>query len=125
MCSPLLTKIYTSDPDVIQLASARIAIMCLSYFLCGIMDVTVGTLRGLGYSIIPMITSIIGVCGFRVIWVLFIFSTNRNIGLLYASYPISWILTGSILIICFLSLYKKKFLPLEKEELKANEINTY
>lgn len=116
LCSPFLTRIYTSDPDVIHLASARIAIMCLSYFLCGIMDVTVGTLRGLGYSIIPMITSIIGVCGFRVIWVLFIFSVNRNIGLLYASYPISWILTGTILIICFFSLYKKKFKPLEIEE---------
>jgi putative MATE family efflux protein len=112
--SPILTRLYSSDPDVIALATNRIAIMCLSYFLCGIMDVTVGTLRGLGHSIIPMITSIIGVCGFRVVWVLFIFSQNRNIGLLYASYPISWIITGVILICCFLVVYKKKFKPLEQ-----------
>lgn len=110
--SPILTKLYTSDPDVIILATNRIAIMCLSYFLCGIMDVTVGTLRGLGYSIIPMITSIIGVCGFRVLWVLGVFSENRNIGLLYASYPISWIITGSVLFICFLFIYKKIIKPL-------------
>ena len=91
--------------------------MCVSYFLCGMMDVTVGTLRGMGYSIVPMITSIIGVCGFRVIWVLFIFSQNRNIGLLYASYPISWIFTGIILICCFLVVYKKKFQPLEENNI--------
>lgn len=108
----ILLKLYTSDHDVLELAMARLAIMCVSYFICGMMDVTVGTLRGMGYSIIPMTTSIIGVCGFRVIWVLFIFSQNRNIGLLYASYPISWICTGSILVLCFLMVYKKKFKPL-------------
>ena len=115
--NPYLIKLYTSDPDVIALAANRLAIMCVSYFLCGMMDVTVGTLRGMGYSIVPMITSIIGVCGFRVIWVLFIFSQNRNIGLLYASYPISWIFTGIMLICCFLVVYKKKFQPLEENNI--------
>lgn len=115
LASPALVTLYTSDPDVMGLASSRLAIMCVTYFLCGIMDVTVGTLRGMGYSIVPMITSIIGVCGFRVIWVLGVFSQNRDIGLLYASYPISWIMTGIVLIICFFVLYKIKFKPLENE----------
>ena len=108
-----LIKLYSSDPDVIALASARLAIMCISYFICGIMDVTVGTLRGMGYSLVPMITSVIGVCGLRVLWVLLIFSQNRDIGLLYASYPISWIVTGCMLFICFINIYKKKFKSLE------------
>ena len=111
-----LVTLYTSDPDVMVLATSRLAIMCLTYFICGMMDVTVGTLRGLGYSIIPMITSIIGVCGFRVFWVLCVFSQDRNIGLLYASYPISWICTGIILVICFLVLYKTKFKVINTEE---------
>ena len=89
--------------------------MCFSYFICGMMDVTVGTLRGMGYSIIPMFTSILGVCGLRVFWVLVVFAQNRNIGMLYASYPISWIITGSILVCCFFAVYTKKYKPLETE----------
>lgn len=117
----VLAKLYNPDPEVIDLATKRLAIMCMSYFLCGIMDITVGTLRGLGYSIVPMITSIIGVCGFRVFWVLCIFSQNRNIGLLYASYPISWILTEIVLIICFIVIYKKKIKPLINLDVEPEE----
>ena len=115
LASGSLIKLYSSDPDVIALAATRLAIMCFSYFICGMMDVTVGTLRGMGYSIIPMFTSIIGVCGLRVFWVLVVFAQNRNIGMLYASYPISWIITGSVLVCCFFAVYAKKYKPLETE----------
>lgn len=115
LASGSLIKLYTSDPDVMALAANRLAIMCLSYFICGMMDVTVGTLRGMGYSIIPMFTSILGVCGLRVFWVLVVFTKDRNIGMLYASYPISWIITGAVLVCCFFAVYKKKYKPLETE----------
>ena len=82
-------------------------IICVPYFLCGMMDVVVGSLRGLGKSTTPMIVSLLGVCGLRILWIFTIFRSNMNLGLLYVSYPISWIITFMILIICFVYLYKK------------------
>lgn len=107
-----LLQIYTTDAEVVQIGIIRMAILCAPYFLCGIMDVMVGSLRGLGHSLIPMIVSLIGVCGMRLIWVYTLFRMNMNLGLLYASYPISWILTFAVLFISFQVLYRKEIKPL-------------
>ena len=87
----------------------RMAILCAPYFLCGMMDVMVGTLRGMGYSTVPMITALLGVCVFRIVWIFTVFRMDMNLGLLYATYPMSWILSGSAHYICFLIIYNKKF----------------
>lgn len=108
-------KLYTSDLDSIEVGFIRLHYLCLPYFLCGIMDVMVGVLRGIGYSTIPMIVSIVGVCGFRVAWIFGIFYQNTNftnvndLHLLYASYPISWIITFTVHLICYFILSKKVF----------------
>lgn len=107
-----LLQIYTTDAEVVQIGIIRMAILCAPYFLCGIMDVMVGSLRGLGHSLVPMIVSLIGVCGMRLIWVYTLFRMNMNLGLLYASYPISWILTFAVLFISFQVLYRKEIKPL-------------
>ena len=107
-----LLQIYTTDAEVVQIGIIRMAILCAPYFLCGIMDVMVGSLRGLGHSLIPMIVSLIGVCGMRLIWVYTLFRMNMNLGLLYASYPISWILTFAVLFVSFQVLYRKEIKPL-------------
>lgn len=65
-----LLRIYSSDPEVIQFGLKRMAVFGTTYFLCGIMDTMVGSIRGLGSSVIPMCVSIIGVCGLRVLWIL-------------------------------------------------------
>lgn len=101
---PLLS-IYDKNPDVIDIGIIRMSIICLTYFLCGIMDVLVGGLRGLGYSIIPMIVSIIGVCGFRLLWIFTVFENNHTLKTLYISYPISWIATAAIQLICYIFVY--------------------
>ena len=74
------------------------------------MDVMVGVLRGLGRSTLPMVVSILGVCGIRVAWILFVFTPNTNfqnaadLNLLYVSYPISWTITFFIHLICYFIL---------------------
>lgn len=107
LSSGFLLNIYTTDPDVIKIGTIRMGIICVPYFLCGMMDVVVGSLRGLGKSTTPMIVSLLGVCGLRILWIFTIFRSNMNLGLLYVSYPISWIITFMILIVCFVYLYKK------------------
>ena len=87
---PLL-GIYTSSPEVVSYGLIRLKYVCATYFLCGLMDVMVGTIRGMGYSIMPMLVSLTGACAFRVIWIFTIFQMDRTLDCLYISYPISWV----------------------------------
>lgn len=105
---PLL-GIYSNDPQVIQYGLARLAIISTLYFSCGIMDVFAGTIRGLGYSVTPMIVSLLGACAFRVIWIFTIFQIQHTQFILYISYPISWVLTTSAHLICYLYIRKNRF----------------
>lgn len=91
---PLLS-LYTDSPAVVEAGIVRLNIICTIYFLCGIMDVMVGALRGLGYSIAPMIVSLLGACAFRLLWIATVFQIDRfhTIETVYISYPISWMLT--------------------------------
>ena len=91
-----LLGIYNNDPEVINWGMLRLKILLSTYFLCGVMDVISGTLRGLGHSIKPMITIIIGVCGFRIFWVCVIFPLHRSMTSLICSYPISWALVSIV-----------------------------
>lgn len=103
-----LIGIYTNAEEAITVGITRLWIICCTYFLCGIMEVFVGGLRGLGYSIVPMIVSIAGVCLFRLVWIYTAFRANPSIEILYLSYPISWLLTGAIHCGCYLFVYRKK-----------------
>lgn len=98
---PLLS-IYASETDVIQAGIVRLGYVSRFYFLCGIMDVMVGSLRGLGYSIFPMLMSLIGACGIRLLWIAFIFPLNPIPDTVYVSYPITWIITISAHILTYL-----------------------
>ena len=99
-----LLLLYTSSPEVVQAGMNRLTIVAALYALCGVMDTMVGVLRGLGYSIVPMIVSLIGACGLRLFWIftffrLDAFHTPRS---LYLTYPVSWILTGGTPLLCFI-----------------------
>lgn len=102
-----LVGIYSSDPEVIQYGLKRLAIFGTTYFICGIMDTMVGSIRGLGYSVLPMCVSLTGACAFRVIWIYTIFQWNRTLTTLYLSYPASWIVTTIAHVICFIWIRKK------------------
>lgn len=102
-----LIGIYSSDPEVVSYAVLRIGIICSTYFLCGIMDTMVGSMRGLGYSVLPMIVSLTGVCGLRIVWIFTVFAMNRTLYTLYLSYPVSWGVTALVHFMCFLVVRRK------------------
>ncbi|MBQ8041643.1 MAG: polysaccharide biosynthesis C-terminal domain-containing protein, partial [Lachnospiraceae bacterium] len=102
---PLLA-LYTSEAAAINYGLIRMKIIFSTYFLCGIMDVLVGCLRGLGRSILPMIVSLLGACGLRVLWIFTIFKAYPALETIYISYPISWTLTATVHLICLLIVMK-------------------
>jgi len=103
---PLLS-IYTDDPQVIAFGMRRMVCILPVYFLCGCMDVAVGSIRGMGYSIMPMIVSLLGACAFRIIWIFTVFQVVHTPECLYISYPISWTLTLMVHLICYRLIVKK------------------
>lgn len=84
-------------------------IICGTYFLCGIMDAQVGVLRGLGYSVLPMVTSLVGACGLRLLWVATVFQIYHTPTMLYLSYPVSWTLTAAAHFTFFLIVRKRAY----------------
>ena len=102
-------RIYTNDAAVIAAATMRTNTIALTYFLCGTMDTTVGLLRGMGASVMPMVVSIVGVCVFRIVWILAVFPLNPTLTMLYISYPISWALTFAAHLMCYFYVKRKKF----------------
>lgn len=113
-----LLSIYTSSQQVINIGMRRLKIIVLMYALCGMMDVMVGVLRGLGYSFVPMIVSLIGACAFRLVWIATIFQVDRfhSIETIYWSYPISWSLTFLAHLISFVIIRKKLSSKWRKDE---------
>ena len=104
--TPIL-RIYTKDADVIACGLEIISITTIPYFLCGIMDLFPGALRGMGYSSVPMILSIIGTVGTRILWIFVLFPHHRTLFFLFISYPGSWIFTIVLQVICFYFVRKR------------------
>ena len=107
LAGDLLLGFYSSDAQVLRYGMLRLEIICGTYFLCGIMDCMVGSLRGLGYSVIPMFVSLTGACGFRVLWVFTVFAAYRSLDVLYLSYPVSWAITAIAHMITFRKIRRK------------------
>ena len=106
-----LLSLFSADPAVIAAGMERQIIVCAPYFLCGMMDVMTGALRGIGYSLLPMIVSILGACAFRLFWVFTVFAAYPTLPCLMLSYPVSWLLTFSVLLVIFLVLWNRSFVP--------------
>lgn len=99
---PLLS-IYTSGEASIEAGLRRMVYVCGTYFLCGVMEVLVGSLRGMGYSITPMIVSLLGACGLRLVWLATVFQIEQyhTPDTVYLSYPVSWVITVAAHVVCF------------------------
>ena len=102
-----ILRIYTSDAEVIKCGLEILSITTVPYFLCGIMDLFPGALRGMGYSAVPMILSVIGTVGMRVLWIYVVFPLNRSLYVLFISYPASWGITIVMQVICYIFVRKK------------------
>jgi Na+-driven multidrug efflux pump len=90
---PLLS-IYTTDLAVIELGMMRMRIMMMVYFTCGIMSVFPGLSRGMGFSVLPMISTLVGACLMRIIWLVTVFALYPTPVMLFVSYPVTWTLAG-------------------------------
>ena len=99
--------IYTSDTDVVQCGLEILSITTVPYFMCGIMDLLPGALRGMGHSAVPMVLSVIGTVGTRIVWIYGFFPQHRSLHFLFISYPASWILTIIMQAVCFWFVRKK------------------
>ena len=104
-----LLSLYSTDAAVIEVGLERMYIMHLTYFICGVMDVLTGALRGIGYSILPMFVSLMGACAFRILWVVTIFAAFPTMRCLIISYPVSWLLTALVLLVFFNLIWKRRF----------------
>lgn len=98
-----LLGIYSPSAEVIAAGMMRVRIICSVYALCGVMDVLVGALRGIGYSIIPMIVSLVGACGLRLLWIVTVFQIPEyhSLTTIYISYPITWTITLTVHAVTF------------------------
>lgn len=102
-----LLSLFTKSEPVIKLGTMRLSIIVTTYFIAGIMEVSVGALRGIGYSFSTMLISLFGVCGFRIAWIFTIFKQVPTLECLYLSYPISWTITALVQTIMFVVLASK------------------
>lgn len=110
--APQLLNLYIDQTaenidQIISTGITRMLYVAVPYFICGEMEVLAGVMRGCGYSLTPMIVSTLGACGFRILWIYTVFAANHTLPTLYISYPISWILTSLVHLICFAIVWRK------------------
>ena len=107
-----LLSAYNNEAEVISYGLIRLSIISTMYFLFGLMDVMVGAMRGIGYSILPMIVSLVGACGLRIVWIYTVFVKFRTLDILFISYPVTWTITFLSHLVCYYIVtrkYKDKF----------------
>ena len=107
--APQLLSLYLKEGgEAIRYGITRMNYVCSVYFLCGIMDVLSGSLRGMGASTVPMVVSILGACGLRVLWVVTVFRQYQTLDSLFVVFPVSWLVTILALVVCFVIVWKKR-----------------
>ncbi len=122
---PLL-RAYGCSSEAVEYGIERLGLILIPYFLCGIMEVAVGVLRAIGRSVSPMVVSIFGVVGLRVLWVFTLFRVRHTLFMLYLSYPVSWLVTLLVQFVCYFAVRGKTFRKLremraEREKADASE----
>lgn len=107
LMGPQLLRVYTSDAAVIQCGMEILLYTTVTYFMCGLMDLFPGALRGMGFSAFPMLLSVIGTVGTRIVWIFWVFPKHRSLDVLFISYPASWFLTIVLQVICYCFVRRK------------------
>ncbi len=108
---PQLISLYNPEAGVIADGMIRMSIVLPTYFICGMMDVMVGQMRGIGLSLTPMIVSLTGACLLRIVWVMTVFAADPVLRTLYISYPVSWSVTFVIHFCCYIIISRKRLRP--------------
>ena len=109
--------VFAYSPDnlnAIYFGMIRLKYICLLYVTCGIMEVFTGVIRGTGSTVMPMVVSIFGVCGVRIVWIFTAFQYVHTLDCLYLSYVLSWTFTSLVHFFCYLYIKKKVLKPSDK-----------
>lgn len=106
--APQLLGLYTDTPEAIEYGIMRMNTVVLMYFVAGIMEVCNHSLRGIGYSLTPMLIALIGTCAFRLLWIYTVYPAWREYLCLLLSWPVSWLVTGITAAIVLIVSYKKR-----------------
>ena len=107
MFVPQILSLLVTGEEAIRYGTEIGKVICATYFLCGWMEVVSGGLRAINKSTHAMVSSIVGLCGLRIVWVYTYFASHRSLGVLYWSYPLSWILTLTFVAILFIYGFRK------------------
>lgn len=107
--SEQILSLYTKSQDALEAGKIRLLVICSVYCLCGMMDVIGNIIRGIGHSILPMIVTLAGACGLRILWIAALFQIPKfhSTYTIYFSYPVSWLITFLIEVICFTFIFRK------------------
>ncbi len=116
---PLLS-IYSTDPNVLDLGVMKLNIMMMVYFTCGIMNVLPGVMRGMGYSIVPMLITLVGACLLRIVWLYTFFAWYPTIPVLFACYPVTWTLAAIGHVVSYLAVRKRQGIAAAPEKVPEN-----
>lgn len=123
LCGHPLLSIYCSDSEglqeqMISVGLTRMTYLAVPYFLCGLMEIGCGGMRGLGWSWVPTTVSLLGACGSRILWIFTVFRQVGTLNCLYLSYPISWALTFAAHMLCFVFAFRKvrRAIPQDAED---------
>ena len=103
-----LLRLFNSDPDVIAVGMVRLKFILTAEFLNVIIEILSGYMRGFGYSFIPAVVCMIGICGVRISWMYTVFMSRQSFSTLMMAYPLSWAVTGAVLCIAFLYVNRTK-----------------
>lgn len=112
--APRLISIYNTDADVIAYGVEVLAYTAVPYFICGLMDLFPGALRGMGQATVPMVLSVLGTVGMRVLWIFGVFPHHRTLTFLFVSYPVSWIVTMLMQVICLYFVRKRVYAKIKR-----------
>ena len=95
--------IYSQSPDVIEAGMLRLTVILATYFTCGMMDSMAGVIRGVGHSVLPMVITMVGACGLRIVYLATFFQIPKfhTFQSIFYSYPLSWVVTFSFLTASF------------------------
>lgn len=116
---PWLLSIYTDDPAVIAQGMIRMKLVSNFYGVCGIMEVSIGVLRGLGYSFLPMVISLLGTCALRIAWVATVFSAVGTAQSLFLCYPISWGVASVAFILSILLIRPTAYAKIREKQINV------
>ncbi len=111
-----IMSLFTTDEEVLSYAMIRIMRVCGTHFLIASYEISGGALRGMNRSLIPALTSIFGTCAFRLLWVFTVVEKNHTFEALMLVYPISWILTGTIMLTEYYIVRRKVFAEIDSRK---------